>query len=75
MEDLVLYILSYIMEFISAIFFTRAIFSIPKFLKIQKAKLQVLTEIAIQQGVQAHMKTWHYFFVEFGREEWQLGVV
>ena len=42
-----------IISFIIGIFITRAIFSIPAFLKIQKAKLQILTEIALKQGVKA----------------------
>lgn len=53
-DPIILYI-GYALSILIAIFVTRAIFSIPTFLKIQKAKLQVLTEIAIQQGVNAEV--------------------
>jgi len=54
-DNAILYILGYGIAFLIAVFVTRAIFSIPKFLKIQKAQLQVLAEIALQQGVNAEV--------------------
>jgi len=54
-ENAVGYIVAYVLCFLVAIFITRAIFSVPKFLKLQKAQLQVLTEIAVQQGVKAEV--------------------
>ncbi len=54
-ENFMGYIVAYAISFLIAVFVTRAIFSIPKFLKLQKAQLQVLTEIAIQQGVKAEV--------------------
>jgi hypothetical protein len=52
-EELIGYFIGYGITFLVGIFITRAIFSIPKFLKLQQAQLQVLTEIAKQQGVKA----------------------
>lgn len=61
MDPVILYI-GYALSILIAIFLTRAIFSIPTFLKLQKAQLQVLTEIAIQQGVQAEvLRTIHVY--------------
>jgi hypothetical protein len=50
-SDLPIYIFGYIIAVIIGIFLTRAIFSIPKFLRLSEAKFQVLVEIAKQQGV------------------------
>ena len=50
---LVAYLILCVILFLIAVVITRAIFSIPTFLRIQRAKLQVLTEIALQQGVKA----------------------
>lgn len=44
-------IIVYVIAFIIAVFVTRAIFSIPKFLRLQEAQLQIITELAKQQGV------------------------
>ncbi|MDP9078645.1 MAG: hypothetical protein M3O71_14535 [Bacteroidota bacterium] len=52
-DNAIAYIFGYIIAFLIGVFTTRAIFSIPTFLRIQRAKLQVLTEIALQQGVKA----------------------
>jgi len=49
------YIIGYGIAFLIGIFLTRAIFSIPKFLRIQQAQVQILTEIAIQQGVKSEI--------------------
>lgn len=50
-QDFIVAIVLYAIAFIVAIFVTRAIFSIPKFLKLQQAQLQIMTELARQQGV------------------------
>ncbi|SDS82233.1 hypothetical protein SAMN05216490_1884 [Mucilaginibacter mallensis] len=50
-DNVFLYIIGYIIAFVVGIFITRAVFSIPKFLKLQAAQLEVLVEIAKQQGV------------------------
>jgi len=51
----ILYVMVCIGAFIAGIFITRAIFSIPKFLRLQEAQLQVLTEIAKKHGVSANV--------------------
>ena len=48
-------IIGYIIVFFIAVFITRAIFSIPKFLKLQEAQLQIITELAKQQGVKSEV--------------------
>ena len=61
-DQIIPYAIGAILVFIVAIFITRAIFSIPKFLKLQKAQLQMLTEIAIRQGVKPEViRTIHVF--------------
>jgi len=52
-DNVFLYIIGYIIAFVVAVFVTRAIFSIPKFLRLQTAQLEILMEIAKQQGVNA----------------------
>lgn len=49
-NELILPVLGYIMAFFIAVFITRAIFSIPKFLKMQKAQTQLLIELAKKTG-------------------------
>jgi uncharacterized membrane protein YGL010W len=50
-SDVVLYIFGYVLAFIVGVFITRAVFSIPKLIKLQEAQLEILTEIAKKQGV------------------------
>jgi hypothetical protein len=54
-DNAIIYILGYIIAFIIAIFVTRAIFSIPKLIRLQEAQFEVLVEIAKQQGVSAEI--------------------
>lgn len=51
-ELLVATLLGYGIVFVIGIFITRAIFSIPKFLRIKEAELKILSEIAIKNGVE-----------------------
>ena len=61
-DDIILFVFCYAVAFLIAVFITRAIFSIPTFLKLQKAQLQVLTEIAIKQGVKSEvLRTIHSY--------------
>lgn len=54
-DDIIIYIIVGILAFIVSIYIIRAIFSISKFLKLQGAQLEVLVEIAKQQGVKAEV--------------------
>ncbi len=46
------YAIGFIVLSVIVIFITRAIFSIPQFLKMQKAQVKLLSEIAIKNGVE-----------------------
>lgn len=50
-ENLITYVLFFLIAFVIGIVITRAIFSIPLLLKYQKANLLLLTKIAKQKGV------------------------
>lgn len=54
-DNFIGYLIGYGVAFLIGTFITRAIFSIPKFLRLQKAQLQVLTEIALKQGVKTEV--------------------
>jgi hypothetical protein len=50
-DNVIPYILGYMIAFIIAVFVTRAIFSIPKLLKYQRMQILLLAELAKAQGV------------------------
>ena len=54
-DNFIVYLIGCGVAFLIGIFITRAIFSIPKFLKLQAAQLEVLVEVAKQQGVKAEV--------------------
>jgi hypothetical protein len=50
-NEIMVYIIGYTLAFIIAVFITRAIFSIPMFLKCQRMQILLLAEIAKANGV------------------------
>jgi hypothetical protein len=45
------YLIGYAVVFLICVFITRAIFSIPKFLDLQRAQVHLLSDIALKNGV------------------------
>jgi hypothetical protein len=51
-DALVLSVIAYPILIILGVFITRLIFSIPAFLRLQKAQVKLLSEIAVKSGVE-----------------------
>ncbi|EHQ26592.1 hypothetical protein BDD43_0607 [Mucilaginibacter gracilis] len=49
---IILTLIGYFIAFLVGILMIRALFIVPQFLRIKKAKLKILSEMAIQNGVE-----------------------
>ncbi|MGY4540063.1 hypothetical protein ACVW0P_004505 [Mucilaginibacter sp. UYNi724] len=49
--ELIVMFVGFLIVFLIAVAITRAIFSIPKFLRMKKAELKILGEMAVKAGV------------------------